>query len=82
MAAVYQYRFRVTSSMSFPIDMLRYDSCWPAHETEALEIERGFASGGYDKPITIELRGLSPPTVGRWNSRGWSVEQSVEKTKL
>lgn len=37
----------VTGSGYFPLDMLRYDSCFPASESDAYLIERTFNKYGY-----------------------------------
>lgn len=37
----------VTGSGQFPLDMLRYDGCFPAFESDAYIIERTFKEYGY-----------------------------------
>jgi hypothetical protein len=67
------FEFEVAGRGQFPIDMLRYDQCWPKRESEdAMGIERSFRNDpGILRQVT--LRGLHPPTVGRWESFGWKI---------
>lgn len=64
-------RFVVEGSGEFPIDMLRYDSCFPSKESES----RGIASDRRDlRRVTLEHRGSGQaPTIGRWKSFLWNV---------
>ena len=50
----------------FPLDMLRYNQCWPATQAG---IESIMAQDGTE----IEINGIIPPTVDRWSSFGWLV---------
>lgn len=68
---------------SFPVDMLRYDACIPATESDANII----ASSQYDPdpttPTRVQLRRFaaskaSRPTDGRWSSFGWQVVDVTE----
>jgi hypothetical protein len=36
--AMYVQTFTVTGSMSFPLDMLRYDACWPSSQDDVGEL--------------------------------------------
>lgn len=64
--------FKVTGTGNFPIDMLRYDACWPATESDAahLQFEKG------RRTITLHTHNPSAPTNGRWNSFLWNVAPS------
>ena len=63
-------RFKVEGSGVFPLDMLRYDECWPLSGADSGIIHE---SG---KRI-VELRGLDPsggrPTRWRWLSFMWPL---------
>ena len=63
------YIFRVEGKESFPMDMLRYDSCFPnsPHDVDMMRID-------IDERI-IELVSNYPPTKARWESFGWNVIQ-------
>lgn len=69
---------------SFPLDMLRYDACFPFDQESVAAISRSFdASQRVEahrerKPITVTLMmvsrsGLAMPTKDRWASFGWRV---------
>jgi hypothetical protein len=69
----YLQRFKVTGTGHFPIDMLRYDSCFPANPHDVPEI----ADCGERR--TVELKrwvyGKDVlPTAARWASFSWTVE--------
>jgi len=68
-AAPKQFEFTVTGTGQFPVDMLRYDSCWPATESDSTRL----GGGPVMEPRSVTVRGLRRPTVGRWKSFGWSV---------
>lgn len=75
------HKFKVQGRGHFPIDMLRYDSCFPYSGTDSGEIqsrlERRPAEG------VIELGAYHnknwKPTTGRWDSFLWKV---IEHTVL
>jgi len=71
LAAQNALTFTVTGRGAFPMDMLRYDICWPANETMSNLISDAF----FHQPhrSTISLKGLKPPTFARWRSFGWEV---------
>ena len=61
------YRFEVTGRGAFPVDMLRYDSCYPSGTISASDI------------LGTDLRTVSfyfhrKPTVARWDSFNWGCE--------
>lgn len=68
MAARYLYTFSVTGHGTFPVDMLRYDQCWPASTAAAVSLLL------LDDEIrTVGLSSYTPPTDARWRSFGWLV---------
>jgi hypothetical protein len=70
------WTFVVHGDDQFPIDMLRYDLCYPKSETDSHEIERSFRPREHgDRRVT--LVSSKHPTEERWGSFGWAVE-SVE----
>lgn len=66
----YKVRGRINQYNGFPLDMLRYDSSWPAYERE-LGLFAPTDPRSADK-VTITLRGLEC-TPARWASFGWEV---------
>lgn len=65
-AAQNAVEFTVAGSGEFPHDMLRYDHCWPATQSDASQLNSRFAR-------QITLRGLTGPTAARWFSFGWHL---------
>lgn len=59
---------------AFPMDMLRYDTCWPAHGTDVMQLDareyRGVCLGRH-------ARERNDPgwTTERWESFGWTVKE-------
>lgn len=74
---------RETGMFNFPIDMLRYDHCHPATETDSIaisvtfdkrhDIESFTQSYGSIKLTRIVEHKDQVPTEGRWRSFGWYV---------
>lgn len=64
----HQYDFYVTGNGHFPVDMLRYDQCWPVEGDERMFQD---AYGGPNR--SIKMRSHKEPTIERWSSFGWSV---------
>ena len=67
------YNFTVTGTHEFPWDMLRYDRCWPHHETTITEMAPYHRSSRYNEMRTVMLQGLREPTEARWSSFGWKI---------
>ena len=65
------YLYEVQGSGVLPLDMLRYDSAWPANSeaVSSMSPPRGHA----EERRTIRLASYRPPTDGRWRSFGWVV---------
>lgn len=81
--------FTVEGRGDFPLDMLRYDQCWPADSAAVTAIETTYGSELERHGSTvaqqpglrrIRLRKVSGsgigPTEGRWNSFGWRVVET------
>ena len=64
------HEFVVSGNRSFPIDMLRYDTCWPRTQQDTAAIQRSLVRGSAE---AIALKGLRSPTEGRWSSFGYTV---------
>lgn len=61
-------KFTVEGSRNFPLDMLRYDACYPATSEDAIKLAAMEA-----RKITLISTMIAEPTAGRWNSFGWQV---------
>ena len=89
-AKKYLVEFRVQGSFTFPVDMLRYDQCFPRTTDDAItmiENERDLGDS-FCKPREIELVKYTDQrtedlavTKGRWLSFGWRV-MNVRISKL
>ena len=84
---LYEHTFTVRGKGDFPIDMLRYDSCYPATGVDAAAIEATkdrFADAESRRKVReIKLYSISRTMVGptndRWASFMWSVvEENFE----
>lgn len=58
--------------MPFPIDMLRYDHCFPrtTEDSDALGFAYREKLGSF---IEVSLQGSHSPTKTRWESFGWTI---------
>jgi hypothetical protein len=59
----YLFKYYVTGAGAFPLDMLRYDECWPidGHTVDCQERR------------CVYMQSYREPTIDRWSSFGWSV---------
>lgn len=75
--------FTVEGKLDFPVDMLRYDACWPRSAEDATNIvatwiPRPAMPNGSRSPLlmrTVELATKSEngPTDGHWRSFMWRI---------
>lgn len=63
--------FRATGRGNFPLDMLRYDCCYPAQPAD-VEAMRGNSRTPL-RTVTLFTTNKRGPTLGRWASFGWPV---------
>ena len=75
------WEFTVTGQSIFPLDMLRYDACYPVNGNAVGEIAASFitterlARRNAKKDFKVRLKTwIAPPTTDRWNSFHWSIE--------
>ena len=67
------------TGLGFPIDMLRYDACYPATSDDAVKISASIRDARayieiYAWPESyIDLVGQVKPRSERWKSFGWEV---------
>ena len=78
-------QFTVLGRGVFPMDMLRYDGCYPKLETDTacmvndglreVTLQRGLKELDHEnyRPGDYGNPTVWSPTVGRWNSFGWAV---------
>lgn len=71
--------YTVTSRKPFPLDMLRYDQCWPHFPDSvtviALSLGGDHALRRGEPDWVVHLCGVKPPTSERWESFGWTVQK-------
>lgn len=71
--------FTVEGTYPFPVDMLRYDACYPLTSHDAVQmaamIQFPRRADSKDRPrqVTLRTHAYGRPTVGRWESFGWHV---------
>lgn len=78
--ALHHRTFTVRGRGEFPLDMLRYDTCWPRRGEDVHRIEPSYATGEGDlSKREVNLAMYTPIKRGpfttweRWNSFGWQV---------
>lgn len=75
-AAQNAIEFTVEGKGEFPLDMLRYDRCWPATGSDANRIDTSLVPG-VAPSRQVGLCGLIVPHIKRWQSFGWRVVEST-----
>ena len=71
-----RYRYKVSGTGSFPIDMLRYDCAYPCSSEAVSAMGAGSGPTREERLSrrTVELCSHHQPTRDRWQSFGWTVE--------
>ncbi len=86
MSQIYKTTFDVSGGGAFPLDMLRYDCCFPSHSNDTTAIEDSLAvgDGTLRKIRLIKYHGGKSHnlTPGRWESFGWKIDQTPSTEKL
>jgi len=83
MATTYLHFFTVEGTNVFPVDMLRYDSCWPVTSEDAVQIGSAIRRDHFGTNPRRSIRLMTEnhePTTKRWASFGWTVT-NYEKMK-
>ena len=80
-------QFTVLGRGGFPMDMLRYDGCYPKSEKDTVTMQSdGLREVMLHKTLNWghphELLKVWVPTVGRWNSFGWAVLSDLPANRL
>ncbi len=65
------YKFTVSGGGFFPIDMLRFDECWPANPSDSYKIEEARETRTVD--LFTHRRHI---TLKRWESFCWEVVET------
>lgn len=72
----YYQTFDVETAFLFPIDMFRYDYCFPHSEIDAHKIINNLNNPPQKMTVTVGRFVSSKaalPTIGRWNSFGCQI---------
>lgn len=82
----YAHTMTVIGRGTFPIDMLRYDACYPDTSADSGMIEASLEFDPHLPPREITIRKVTNTkddqfTAKRWNSFGWACSL-VETRKL
>ncbi|MBI2405420.1 hypothetical protein HYV22_04595 [Candidatus Gottesmanbacteria bacterium] len=64
----------------FPLDMLRYDYCWPATSDDVLKIASPSIGCVIGLRRSVAYK-TDFPTSGRWESFGWTVVLDSVRTR-
>lgn len=60
-----RWKYTVQGVGCFPVDMLRYDCCWPRTQDDVANMIDLLHNTNHGP---VEMIGIRPPTVARWNS--------------
>lgn len=67
-------RFTAVGHGYFPVDMLRYDRCWPATQDAIHNMPVETYRRHSLEPAEVEMCGINNPTAERWQSFGWQIK--------
>lgn len=67
----YRHYLKVKTKSRFPIDMLRYDRCMPATETDSNKISETIFEGYSSKDMTIIVMKHSEDKKPNWTPDRW-----------
>lgn len=67
-------RFTVYGKGQFPLDMLRYDSCWPRFELEARVLAEPKGKEIHTVHLCKHVESHGEVTPERWASFGWTLD--------
>lgn len=70
------YRYTVQGSGTFPLDMLRYDVCWPSTQDDVINIDPRMGTE-FHKIRRISVTSIRLPSNNRWASFGWTVHDQT-----
>jgi len=74
---MYKVQFTVKGKGSFPLDMLRYDACFPNTQQDVANLDWDRGDRRIAREVTLVAYTSSPrliPTTARWSSFMWHVD--------
>ena len=78
------HRFTVRGYSAFPLDMLRYDACYPDRQEDVaelhatLDVHELHGRLHAKQPFVVQLKSNHPPEPARWASFSWKVISVVK----
>lgn len=75
------YEFVVEGWGCFPVDMLRYDACWPMTQEDVGRMPLR-ATDRVMPTVRVKMASHRAPTPERWASFGWKVISQERPRKL
>lgn len=80
---MYTHRVTVEGSFQFPVDMLRYDYCFPDSEADSAAIANEEHSREPRRVRVVQVTDSKRPmfTPARWESFGWKILPDREATR-
>jgi hypothetical protein len=66
--------FTVEGATQFPIDMLRWDLCYPKTEEDSFMIALNARHYSKDTFYRVTLVSMKRPDIHQWRALGWEVE--------
>lgn len=72
---MFSQTFKVSGRFTFPVDMLRYDNCFPYMEKDSAEITKAMMVNVSSWEVTLQrfISYKDQPTIERWKSFGCKV---------
>ena len=72
------YVYSVSGNRWFPLDMLRYDSCYPVSSGDVFAIAESLQDNtSPGREYTVKLRSNKEPTAERWASFQWKLGKVI-----
>jgi hypothetical protein len=73
--ALCRLRFTVEGTGTFPLDMLRYDCCWPVSQQDVAAMDYVPGQRPATRKVDLVMCAITTngPACERWSSFGWSV---------
>ena len=68
--------------VGFPVDMLRYDCCWPTRTEDAIKIAVSIRDKLTAEDGWIRLTSIQTPHRDRWLSFGWRVLNELQEVRI
>ena len=77
----FEHKFIVTGQSPFPVDMLRFDSCFPETAKDSAVIQSSLQNPEPEnrsvRLVCVVHRKSWRPAADRWRARGWAVEDHM-----